>query len=104
MLAGDGHVAGDHGADLGLTGGGEVELHRDFGEEVQKVGVGGGDTAGVEEGGQGADLDRDCGGVGRVAGVVLCAASEGDVLEDQTGCWGREGGGCWDDGLVLVVQ
>lgn len=91
--AADGQVAGDHGADgLGLA---EVELHGYLGEHVHEIGVGGGDAGGVEEGCYCARGDGDGGCVLDVAGVVLGAAAEGYVLEDEACCWWWEGSGSW---------
>lgn len=76
--------AGGHeivGVGVGL---GEVEGHGDAREHVQQVRVGGGDAGGVEERGHRADGRGHGGAVGQVAGVVLRAAANGDVLESET--------------------
>jgi hypothetical protein len=89
--AADGQVTGDHGTDgLGLA---EVELHGDLGEHVHEVRVGGGNAGGVEEGCYCACGDGNGGCVLDVAGVILGAAAEGYVLEDEACCWWWEGRG-----------
>jgi hypothetical protein len=67
------------------------ELQGQCREHVDQVRVRRGDAAGVEERGQGADLDGRRGRVGGVAGVVLRAAADGYVLQCQPS--GRRGEG-----------
>lgn len=85
-------------------GGGQVEGHGHAGQHVEQGRVGGGDAAGVEEGGDGTGGDGGRGGVGGVAGVVLGAAADGDVLEDQAGGDVGEGLGGWGFCVSLVAS
>lgn len=80
------------GVGVGLR---QVEGQGDAREHVQQVRVGGGDAGGVEEGGDGANRRGHGGAVGQVAGVVLCAAANSDVLEGEALCDCGEGGGRW---------
>lgn len=60
--------------------GAQVELQGEAGEGVEDQGRGGGDAGGVVEGCYCADGLGDGGCVGGVAGVVLDAAADGNVL------------------------
>lgn len=73
------------GVGAGL-GGGEVEGERDAREHVEQVGIGGCDARGVEEGRHRTDGGGNRGRVGEVACVVLRAAADGHVLEDEAFC------------------
>ena len=77
---------------------GQVEVHGDARQHGADVRVGGDDAGGVEQAGDGAVGDGDRRGVGGVAGVVLGAAAEGDVLQSEAEGRGWEGGGCWEGG------
>lgn len=67
---------------------GEVELERGLGETVAEIREGSYKARSIVENGDGAGASRGRGLVG--AGVVLGAASDGDVLEDQALAGGRK--------------
>ena len=88
VLAADDEVGGREAlrGERQLLVAGQVEAERDARQDVEDVRVGRRDAAGVEEGGDGADGHGGGGRVGHVAGVVLRAAADGDVLEGEAGC------------------
>ena len=55
------------------------------GDEGEHEGIYGCEAGGVEEGGVGADADGCGGRVVDVAGIVLCAPADGDVVRDKAG-------------------
>lgn len=79
-----------HGAEGPNSGGVEVEVDGHVGHLFQQVLGGAGDVADVEERGQGAGGDGRSVGLAGVAGVVLRAAADGDVLDGQVCGWRGE--------------
>lgn len=79
-----------HGAEGPNRGGVEVEVDGHVGHLFQQVLRGAGDVADVEERGQGAGGDGRSVGLAGVAGVVLRAAADGDVLDGQVCGWRGE--------------
>lgn len=77
-----GHVQG-HGAEGAGGGGVEVEVDGHVGHLLEQVLGDAGDVADVEERGHGAGGDGRSVGLAGVAGVVLRAAADGDVLDGQ---------------------
>jgi len=58
---------------------GDRYVEGDLWQDADQSGREGREAGYVEEGGDGADGGWDRGRVGRVAGVVLCSAADGDV-------------------------
>lgn len=82
----------------------EVEGESHAGEHVEKVRVSGCDAGGVEKSGDGADGAGGCRVVGGVAGVVLGASANGNVLEYQVGRNAWESCGCYFCLLVSLAR
>jgi hypothetical protein len=74
------------------------EVQRGAAEGGGEVRAEGCEAGGVEERCDGARAFGGEGGLRGVAGVVLGAAADGDVLEGEACCGGWEVGGAWEGG------
>ena len=86
-----GHALVDWRVDVSRVGDGKVE--GDWADSIEQFGHVGREAGDVEESCFCSDGYGDGGAVAQVAGVVLCAAADGDVAESEACCWGWQSDG-----------